>query len=463
MFACIVLLPPPAGVDTSPPFEAMVTLAREFSPRVRRESDRAVVLEVSGLTRLLGDAATIGAELRRAAAGRGLLRVRVAVAPTRVAALGLAHARPGVTIVPAGGAAAALAPLSLDVMEVLAGGHAGSPLRRGSGAGTGSPLQVLKRWGIGTLGALAALPAADLAARLGPAGAVWQRLARGEDLEPFAAPTEAPAFEVSVDLDWPVEGLEPLAFLLGPICETLCRRLEQADRGAVAVEVRLRLATREVVTRTIVLPAPMRDHRVLRTLLLLDLESRPVEAGIEGVAIGAEVAPGRILQGSLLERALPAPDTLATLLARLTALMGADRCGAPALVDSHRPGAFAMVPFGPGEKGTVTFSSRTTRGKGDCPLLVLRRFRIPEPCRVTIEQDRPVRVAGTRQGLTGGRVEQWAGPWRSAGEWWEPPAPAGTSGGWNRDEWDVSLSDGGLYRIFRDRTTDRWFCEGVFD
>jgi hypothetical protein len=34
---------------------------------------------------------------------------------------------------------------------------------------------------------------------------------------------------------------------------------------------------------------------------------------------------------------------------------------------------------------------------------------------------------------------------------------------WNRDEWDVSLSDGGVYRIFRDRDTDGWFIDGVFD
>jgi hypothetical protein len=34
---------------------------------------------------------------------------------------------------------------------------------------------------------------------------------------------------------------------------------------------------------------------------------------------------------------------------------------------------------------------------------------------------------------------------------------------WNRDEWDVSLSDGGVYRIFRDRDTDAWFVDGIFD
>ena len=34
---------------------------------------------------------------------------------------------------------------------------------------------------------------------------------------------------------------------------------------------------------------------------------------------------------------------------------------------------------------------------------------------------------------------------------------------WDRDEWDVSLSDGGVYRIFRDRDTDGWFIDGIVD
>jgi hypothetical protein len=34
---------------------------------------------------------------------------------------------------------------------------------------------------------------------------------------------------------------------------------------------------------------------------------------------------------------------------------------------------------------------------------------------------------------------------------------------WNRDEWDVSLSDGAVYRVFRDRDHDRWFIDAIVD
>jgi hypothetical protein len=46
-----------------------------------------------------------------------------------------------------------------------------------------------------------------------------------------------------------------------------------------------------------------------------------------------------VLQHTLFTRAHPTPEQLSTLVARLGALMGQDRFGAPAIVDSYRPGA----------------------------------------------------------------------------------------------------------------------------
>jgi hypothetical protein len=69
-----------------------------------------------------------------------------------------------------------------------------------------------------------------------------------------------------------------------------------------------------------------------------------------------------------------------------------------------------------------------------------------------------VRVAIDRRGMPGGRVEQQAGPWRTSGAWWDAAGAA-----WDRDEWDVALSDGALCRLFRDRLTETWFLEGVLD
>jgi protein ImuB len=191
---------------------------------------------------------------------------------------------------------------------------------------------------------------------------------------------------------------------------------------------------------------------VLRTLLLLDLESHPPSTGIDIVTIEIDPAPSRIVQYSLLERAVPSPETIATLTARLSALVGESRCGSPSLLDSYRPDAFHMERFGvQGVQGV--------QGVHGVPgVLAVRRFRPPVAIRVAVEGGRPVHIANLRKGIPCGRVEQSAGPWRTSGAWW-----SATGEHWDRDEWDVALTDGTVCRIYRDRVTGRWFLDAVVD
>src|SRR5512137_2125771 len=119
MFACLYLPPVPASsaARRSPAaVDALVDVAREFSPRVERH-ETLVTLDISGLDRLLGDAWAIGRELRRAAADRGLA-VHVAVAATRSAAMLLACGRSGLTVARPGEEQRLLADLPLSVLEI---------------------------------------------------------------------------------------------------------------------------------------------------------------------------------------------------------------------------------------------------------------------------------------------------------------------------------------------------------
>ena len=116
-------------------------------------------------------------------------------------------------------------------------------------------------------------------------------------------------------------------------CSSRCR-----PRSSAPIAARPRSAsicgspTATRITRVLQLPAPMRDPRVLRTLLLLDLESHPAVRGASTSSpIELDPAPARITQFSLLERALPSPETLSTLTARLSALVGEARFGSPVL------------------------------------------------------------------------------------------------------------------------------------
>jgi len=85
--------------------------------------------------------------------------------------------------------------------------------------------------------------------------------------------------------------------------------------------------------------------------------------------------------------------------------------------------------------------------------LTLRRFR---PCfEATVQLRNSVPIWIAFHGVHGS-VEKASGPWRSSGDWWRP-------NNWDREEWDIEVLDGGLYRIYYDVHTDRWFAEGVYD
>jgi protein ImuB len=458
--------------------EVAVAVAKDFSPRLQRYGGGCVVLDIGGLGRLLGEPHAIGAELARAwvvraaprdprgaASGEDLRSVSIAVAPTQMGALLLSLAHPTLTVA-TGDIASALAPLPIRVLHQLCAEVHGcavvrtrsrSPSTRHAAAwdACGQAFDVLRRWGLVTLGEFAALESSDLSARLGQDGVALQHCARGIDLRPLVPDSEVPRFLEHVELEWPIDGLEPLAFVLARMLEPLSTALERADRGAAAIHVTLRLVDRTTHARMLQLPVAMRDPRVLRTLLVLDLESHPPSAAIDHVTIEIDPAPGRVLQYSLLERARPSAETLATLTARLGALVGASRCGTPALLDSHHPDAFELRRFAPDTSKADAVIGRPSSALGT---VVLRRFRPPRALRVSVERGRPVWVAIDRRGMPGGLVEQCAGPWRSSGAWWN-----GAVLTWNHDEWDVAFSDGSVCRLFREHDTGQWFMDGVVD
>ena len=530
------------------PVDTLVRVAQVFSPRVE-VTGRLVLCDLHGVERLFGGARDVADHLRRALVDAGA--VRLAVAPTHTAASLLALGRPGVNVASTPGEArVALALLPVATLAAWDGDGTNEGASRAAASDTPSgwvhprdthqgphtrrrvrgqvqmsrgsrraddtarqranqALDVLRRWGIRTLGALAALPAVELSSRLGPLGPRWQHAARGEDLAPLVPLVPDEPFDASLELEWPIEGLEPLSFVLGRVLEPLAVRLERADRGAAVLHTELRLTTRDTHTRTLQLPAPMRDPKTLRTLILLDLESHPPTAAIDRVVVRVEPTPGRIVQWSLLERAQPSTEQVSTLIARLSALMGESHVGSPALVDSWRPGAFEMKPFGGARNAGLEGAGLGTRGSGlghgvsasradqlfsgtrseqievgavsadavfpspaprvPSPCSVaFRRFRLPVPARVTLQDGRPIRLTPDRRGISGGAVVDSAGPWRTSGHWWDESA--GDASGstsratpWDRDEWDVVLADGVSCRVFLEREVGQWFVEGTFD
>jgi hypothetical protein len=91
--------------------------------------------------------------------------------------------------------------------------------------------------------------------------------------------------------------------------------------------------------------------------------------------------------------------------------------------------------------------------QGEVLRLVIRVFRPALEARVRLVELAPKNVVAT--GVKGAVVRS-AGPWKTCGEWWADTA-------WSREEWDVALDDGGLYRIYQESKTRDWFVQGIYD
>jgi hypothetical protein len=526
---------PPASVAAAT--DVLAAVARGASPRVEIVGPGVVVIDARGLARLFGQESQVAALCRQQAADR-CVPAAVAIAATRTAALLVAldgaariataaaldpSASGTAVTVPAGVEAAVLAPLPIALVARLVALDASMRARqrppgaRSRGrtatrpAGPGGPrfdpdvpLALWRRWGLATLGALAALPAADLFERLGVAGLGWHAMARGLDARPLVPTAEAQPFEATCTFEWPIEAIEPLAFALGRVIEPLCARLDHDGLGTVTLQTTLRLVTRELYVRRLGLPMPMRDPRVLRTLIVLDLESHPPPAGIDVLTVTFEPVAGRIVQPSLLARAHPRPETIATLTARLRAVMGDGRVGSPVALDTHRDGAIGMRPFGGASLplAVAEVPAALEAGTVAATRLTLRRLRPPPPVRVELERGRPARVRsiGPRRLPRLGAVRQAAGPWRSSGDWWRvgstvlggeadavsaaapdaAPRPRSVATAsvwqpdpsvwsdepvtaWDDDEWDVVLESGTALRLARDRRCDTWVVAALID
>lgn len=412
---------------------ALGDVAESLAPRVEEAGEGLVYFDAVGLGSLFGSEN----ELAQAAARRAEvvgLPAQVGIAASRAAAYLAARDGGGVTVLPSGEEWSFLAPVAIDLLGP-------SPVLQAT----------LRRWGIHTIGALAGLPAAAVATRLGAEGVRLVALARGDDSVPLQSRPPVTSFEEGVELDYGVDSLEPLAFVLRGLLERLLARLQVRGLVCGDLRLRLRLANRARDERTVVVAAPSNDGKSLLALLRVHLELHPATAAVEGVVLQALPERLRPAQLDLFRPSGPAPARLATTLARLTALCGADRVGAPAVIEAHRPDLYGVEPFAVGEASGETWARPASPALPS--VLALRAVRPPREIEVLCQRDRPHLVRGEN---LSGRVVHAAGPWRHQGSWWNEAHYA-------RDYYDTQLSDGGVYRIFRDLHSSKWFLEGSYD
>src|SRR6202171_2634987 len=211
-------------------------------------------------------------------------------------------------------------------------------------------LDILERWGVATLQALAALPVLQLSERLGQEGVRLSELARGVRQRSLVLAQASTNFAEEMDLDDAVEELEPLSFLLGRLLDQLCARLEARALAVRAVRVRFELQPsfekdfqplkEDVRTKPIAkhyekvltLPVPMRNAKTLLKLMRLQLQGDPPAAPIQKICMTADAAAPRVAQNGLFVPCGPDPGKLEGTIARLGEIGGGANLGCAGVV-----------------------------------------------------------------------------------------------------------------------------------
>lgn len=404
-------------------------LAKTFSPLVEITAPDTVVLPVTPLRQLIGPPHQIASEIARRAAERGLTG-NIGIAQNPDTAILAARNLVGVTIIPRGAESKYIGSFRIETLPIDI-----------------ETYLTLDRWGIRTLEDFSALPDDGIMERLGPAAAYLQQLARGAADRPLKPAPLGISYEDRFELEHEVSLLEPLLFILSRLLNELTARLSSQSMATTELRLTLDLASRETHARTLKLPFPTRDAKMMLKLLQLELEAHPPAAPIAAVTLAVEPVEPRIVQHGLYVPPAPEPEKLELTLTKIRAMVGLDNAGSPQLLDTYRPGAWKMMP--------VDTSAARTHTPATAPRtrLVFRYFSPVLQARVELQNERPVRLFA--QGVYG-NVLKAAGPWRTSGDWWTPDP-------WDRDDWDIGLNNGGLYRIYLKRPAAAWFVEGAYD
>src|SRR6266404_1292317 len=219
---------------------ALVDVAASLASRIEAATDGAVFLDAAGAAHLVPSEAGLATALVARAARVGLAARAAVGGSMTVARLAALHAT---EVVPPGTELGFLAPLPLACL-----------------APPPAIAATLERWGIRRLGDLARLPVAEVATRLGPAGAALVRAARGEDERPLAPQPLGGAVEEAIDLEYALDALEPLIFVLRGLVERAVARVGLEGIGIARLGLALGLEDRSRDERAVPLAAPRSEE-----------------------------------------------------------------------------------------------------------------------------------------------------------------------------------------------------------
>ncbi len=435
--------------------DAMLDLASTFSHSIQDAGAGMVLMDVTGHQHIHGSFELMGQAVVAAAAANGLTVRTGFAAGIDLAAIAARTTGP-VTVFEHGLAAGAIGHLGIRTL-------APSP----------ALATELARLKISRVGELAALPASGIGTRLGADGVRLHRLARGIDDSRIENPViRGDRFQECVALDYTLDNLEPLMFLLSGAADRIVRRMDM--RGLCPGSINLTLTLEPAGFHTVGLRASglAENPSTIATLLHRALISDPPASDVTGFLLSIEPGTPASVQCQLFGPPAPEPRRIRELTGRLAVIVGDGGAGSPAIDETAVCGAPALRPFAPGAPKPAPATARPTT-----PVMAFRRFNPPVPADVETGDGRNratfmhdvtgvsfgAAVAGDEQvpsrissATVSGRIMRAAGPWYADSGWWTDEPRAGAF-------YDIEIAGRGVFRLWRDLLADEWFVDGIWD
>lgn len=482
-------------------FEPVIEVLERFGAPVATRVPGWAALATRGPARYFGGERELVKAVAAALDGIGVASGRWCVGVGDGEFVATEAARQG-AVVARGGGGEFLAPLGIELV------------------GRPELVEVLRRLGVDTLGAFAALGEAEVSARFGVDGALAHRLASGLGAGPSRSRPARADLSVGSGLDPPATDVEAVAFVARGLAAALATRL--ADAGLACTRLRVEVATTggELLARRWSGEAGV-DPAVVAERVRWQLEAwaaaRAGDAGEEGDAgeappwsgvVSIALVPEEVVadlgrQLGLWSRPRPGEERVARAVARVQGMLGHSSVVRAVLVGGRGPGErVRLVAFGdpapaagaahPGEglaAGRAPAPARhggagTRRGSGGSRREAIAGSEAPWPgklpppspavvpaappavelldsggARVVVDARGEVSAAPAALVLGDGgerRVARWAGPWPADERWWE-----GAPRRRRRARVQVLTAEGGAYLLALER--GRWLLEGAYD
>lgn len=280
-----------------------------FTPFVQPVSVDEAVLDVTGSTKIFGDALTIAKRIKAEIHAQAGLTASVGIAPNKfVAKLASDLNKPdGLTVITEGNKVEILAPL---------------PVSRIWGVGKVTE-ERLHELGLRTIGDIQRMPIEELRQRFGNTADHLQALALGEDDREVETDEESKSISSEHTFDVDTADLDQIKKCLLEQCEEVGLRLRQEKAAARTVQLKLRYADFTTLTRRRTLPRPTQDEMMLYDIAGQLLVAERIDGKrVRLIGVGGSNLVAPEIQSDLFNRADEKRTRLAKALDELRGKLG---------------------------------------------------------------------------------------------------------------------------------------------